>query len=345
LKSAKRKIKLKRDVRAYLDALAEELAENYHPEGTPLETAWSIYIAQPGERDKTARTLESKKLIWKAFLRWCEKNKIRSIQEIGRKEAANYASFLVAPKIEEEGKPPKTISAQTFNNHRHSLHSVFKLLALPCGLSENPFEHIRPRAAVHKSYQPFKPNEIWDILKASPDRWSAPVVLALYSGMRLEDVCFLKWDEVDLEKGIIDIMPHKTARFLKELKIPIHPELDSLLRNHPRAGEYVFPWMAKEYKRREFKLEFGKLLKSLNLKDGKKVGFHSLRHTCATWMAETGARREVVQKLLGHGSPMVTEIYSHEVGPQREAVGRLPRLEEIDPAREAVSKLPRLKDI
>ena len=44
-----------------------------------------------------------------------------------------------------------------------------------------------------------------------------------------------------------------------------------------------------------------------------KLHFHSLRHTFATWLVQDGVNIYEVQKLLGHSSVKVTEIYSHLV--------------------------------
>ncbi len=42
-----------------------------------------------------------------------------------------------------------------------------------------------------------------------------------------------------------------------------------------------------------------------------KLHFHSLRHTFATWLVQEGVSIYAVQKLLGHSSISVTQVYSH----------------------------------
>lgn len=46
---------------------------------------------------------------------------------------------------------------------------------------------------------------------------------------------------------------------------------------------------------------------------GVKARLHDLRHTSVTYMLNSGARLEVVQKIAGHASISTTMIYSHVV--------------------------------
>lgn len=42
-----------------------------------------------------------------------------------------------------------------------------------------------------------------------------------------------------------------------------------------------------------------------------RLRFHSLRHTFARWLVQDGVSLYEVQKLLGHSSSALTEVYSH----------------------------------
>jgi site-specific recombinase XerD len=42
-----------------------------------------------------------------------------------------------------------------------------------------------------------------------------------------------------------------------------------------------------------------------------RLHFHSARHAFASWLVRAGVSLYEVQKLLGHSSPTVTEVYSH----------------------------------
>ena len=48
-----------------------------------------------------------------------------------------------------------------------------------------------------------------------------------------------------------------------------------------------------------------------NAKLEGKISFHSLKHTFASWLVQSGVGIYEVQKLLGHSSVVVTQVYAH----------------------------------
>ena len=67
------------------------------------------------------------------------------------------------------------------------------------------------------------------------------------------------------------------------------------------------------------------------------VGFHSLRHTFVSLMAEKGAPLAAVQKLVGHSNPSMTRHYTHTTDA---AALNAARLLELDAAPTAASRVP-----
>src|SRR5262249_4502530 len=58
-----------------------------------------------------------------------------------------------------------------------------------------------------------------------------------------------------------------------------------------------------------------------------KVGFHSLRHSFVSLCAKARAPQHVVQQLVGHGSPAMTEHYTHlDPAQKSEAIAALPAI-------------------
>jgi len=290
-----------------------------HP-GIPVTSAWSILMSHPGQNDKKERTLHSKHQIWNCFVLWLNENypELETLSDIDRNVAVKYAKHM-----QSEGK-----SNQTYNNHRHNLRGIFKALLYPANMKENPFDVVPTLAARHISFRPFSMDELRTILQNSNSDWRKAVIIAAYTGLRFKDVCFLKWRNVDFKKNLIEIEPAKTERFARKVHIPVHPALNRELSQIPKDSEYVLPYMSTNYSRRGFQSEFAGILESAGIGDSEdgKAGFHSLRHTFVTMLEESGAARHASQKLVGHGSPVMTELYSLDIKTASDAVNKLPDL-------------------
>jgi integrase len=59
--------------------------------------------------------------------------------------------------------------------------------------------------------------------------------------------------------------------------------------------------------------------------DGERIDFHSLRHTCATWLIHSGADVKTIQSVMRHADIKLTlDRYGHLFpGSEAEAVARL----------------------
>lgn len=167
-----------------------------------------------------------------------------------------------------------------------------------------------------------------------------PALLGLYCGLRLGEVCALKWSDIDWEKQTLSVCrtaqriritgedqrksmlmvgTPKSASSRRVLPLPafLVDLLQQLWRNK-HSQEYVFgehtPAEPRTVQRR-----FQKLSTSLGL---RHVHFHSLRHTFATRLLELGVDVKTVSVLLGHASPRITlDVYAHSrLDIQRKAI-------------------------
>ena len=147
----------------------------------------------------------------------------------------------------------------------------------------------------------------------------AAIRLLLFSGMRRGEVLGLKWADVNLGAGVIDLPDSKTGRKLVTLNAPALQLLSAL----PRTSEYVFPG------RHAGKPLVGLPHAWLRIRtraglDG--VRLHDLRHSYASTAAGLGASLPVIGALLGHTVAQTTQRYAGIANDPRreaaEAVGR-----------------------
>ena len=153
------------------------------------------------------------------------------------------------------------------------------------------------------------------------------ILLTMYSGMRIGEICALKWSDIDLQSGIIRIS--KTVQRINdkigssktkiivgspksrtsEREIPIPNCLVNIL-NERRQNEnnYILSGTHKLIEPRTMQNRFKSVLKKCGIRN---VNFHLLRHTYATVCIENGFDAKTVSELLGHSNVNITLSHSN----------------------------------
>lgn len=164
-------------------------------------------------------------------------------------------------------------------------------------------------------------------------------LLALYTGLRVGELCGLRWSDLDLDDRLLTVRhavkrtrqasgvtratlcEPKTDCALRD--IPIPAGIASQLKAIPRQSEFVFPGRRGAcMDTRTMQLRLAGLTRRLGLKG---VHTHTLRHTYATRCLEKQVGVETLSVLLGHSSPDITlRRYAHTTPDEkRRSVSRL----------------------
>lgn len=304
---------------------------------TTIMHGWQAYVDQHNRPDSGASTLGVYEGQYEAFARWMKAThpEVAELRRVTQEHADRYAGHLL-----------KQVSASTFNRHINLLALVWRVLEKTARLSCNPWKSIeRKRFAVH-SRRELTLEELQRVCEAAQGEMRLLLALGTFCGLRLGDAACLAWECVDMVKGIITLVPMKTARrSQKRVIIPIHRTLYSLLNEIPekRRKGHVMPDTEKRYRSFDGALakDVGRLFKSCGIetKDKNKgakrasadCGFHSLRHTFVSLCAAGGVSQSVVQSLVGHGSPAMTAHYTHiGIETAQRAVATLPDMTHAD---------------
>ena len=192
----------------------------------------------------------------------------------------------------------------------------------------------RPRLR-REEIRPLNRDQARHLLKTageSGDRFEALYVLALHTGMRPGELLGLKWEDVDFDKGGLqlnralagkNLTAPKTKRSRRRidlsaasiaaLKAHRKRQLEERMR---RAGLWrdhglVFPsTVGTPLSHRNVVRAFKDLLKRAGLPQSTRL--YDLRHTCATLLLGSNVHPKYVQELLGHASIALTlDTYSH----------------------------------
>jgi integrase len=137
------------------------------------------------------------------------------------------------------------------------------------------------------------------------DRFTgAALRLLLFTGCRLREILHLKWEHVDIERGLLFLPESKTGRKTVILNAPALAVLTAL----ERLGSYVVPGDDPEKPRADLKRPWAAVSKRARLVG---VRLHDLRHTYASFGAGSGLGLPIIGKLLGHTQASTTQRYAH----------------------------------
>jgi integrase len=151
-----------------------------------------------------------------------------------------------------------------------------------------------------------------EVLKKSKQAHDMALV-ALDCGLRFGEIASLTWACVDTEAGFLRVLDTKGGH---DRNVPMTERLKSLFESLEtgKPAELVFPTTEGGIQK-QVPSAFKRGLVKAKLNDGienKKLraSFHTLRHTYASRLVQSGVDLYKVQRLLGHSTPVMTARYS-----------------------------------
>lgn len=137
--------------------------------------------------------------------------------------------------------------------------------------------------------------------------------MVFWTGWRIGEVLRLRWENVDLERGVAKLLRTKTARE-EYRQIPV--EALELLEGLPRlAGSpWVFPGRDPKKHLTTVRRPWARIRKRAGLHELDGLGalrLHDLRHNVVSWDVSRGVPLEIAGKNVGHRSRRSTETYAH----------------------------------
>ncbi len=195
----------------------------------------------------------------------------------------------------------------------------------------------------HKLVKAFSKTEQARLLSGiydEPDSFKTALLLCLYTGLRLGELCALKWTDFDFNN--MSMMVNRTVQRIavqdsvtKTILLETPPKSESSKRMIPLTAEiieqlaqlnqdcpYVFGGN-KPLEPRTIQYRFKKLLREMGVSDRN---FHILRHTFATNCIENGMDVKALSEILGHSDVKITlNRYVHPtMESKRRQLGLLP---------------------
>jgi integrase len=230
-------------------------------------------------------------------------------------------------------------SETTANLALKTLRSLFNDARREGLISTNPAEAVKTFDVEKEARDVFTHDQLCALVaKASPE-WKTAILLAYYSGLRLRDAVSLSWDNVNFDLRQIRYFPRKSNRgqsrrpdwkkhVTGQLEVPLMPEVEAHLLSLPSTDDpaaKLCPTLAPKSTggNRGLSRMFQRVMAAAGIhsdrgvekrgkgRQFKTLGFHSLRHTFVSELANADVPADVRRQISGHSDEKIHERYTH----------------------------------
>lgn len=174
-----------------------------------------------------------------------------------------------------------------------------------------PFEYLKVTQFENKLPVVLSKKEIQKIIDCTTNLKHKAILSLIYgSGLRVGELIELKKTDIDSDRMVVHV---RNAKGKKDRYTILSIKVLELLRSYYKQykpNEYLFEGQkGGQYTTASSRQVFNKALKKAKI--NKQATLHTLRHSFATHLLESGVSIAHIQKLLGHSNIKTTLIYTH----------------------------------
>ena len=227
------------------------------------------------------------------------------------------------PRIESE-KQPRGLSAKTVRNINQVISSAMDMAVRHKLILSNPTEGCELPKVEHREMKTLPAEQLGAFLRAAKESGVYELYyMDLATGLRRGELLGLKWEDIDLQNGIIHVrrqvarvdgevkeLPLKTKNAYRNISISQDAVAMLTEMEVHRSSDYVFPSSTGgPISPDSVNNMLHRVLKRAGL---PSIRFHDLRHTFATLALQNGVDIKTVSGMLGHFSAGFTlDTYAH----------------------------------
>ena len=202
------------------------------------------------------------------------------------------------------------LEAKTINSRKHRISAV-KLFYSLTGKQPLKFKYIEYPRSEKKLPIVLAVDEIQRMFNVCENLKHKTILALIYScGLRVSELINLKWDHIDRNRMIINII---AAKGNKDRQVALPASLIPILE------KYFFEYKTKPYilggqfTNQYSETSVNQVMKQLATKAGisKRVYTHLIRHCTFTHMVEQGTDINLIQRIAGHNNVKTTMMYCH----------------------------------
>lgn len=277
-------------------------------------------------------TFQKNRVKESTFTRYCDIVSLHIKPELGDIQVGRLTTKLIDAFINkkiESGRIDKKggLSAKRV----HDIISVLKLSLIfaqdKCGYNVPNIKYTLPKISTTKNKVLSKDDEAKLLIYITDniDSMKSGVLISLCTGIRIGELCALKWSDIDFNSNLIfinktlqripdmtntaktkiNISSPKSAAGVRYVPIPniLKNYLMQIHENVKSDDSYVLTSTKKYIEPSNYYLKYQEWLKCCGI---QKFSFHTLRHTFATRAIECGMDTKTLSEILGHSDVKIT---------------------------------------
>jgi integrase len=201
------------------------------------------------------------------------------------------------------------------------------------GEGSNPLQYVRCRTTSEYESQTIAPQQAFAIWRLLPEPERLLLLLAASTGVRVSEALGLQWGDIDYSRNCIHIRRAwsggkvgATKTKASRATVPMHEVLAEHMRLWQRETPYsgLANWIFASFKLKGKQPRVANMIVEdylrpaavkagvLQREDKRRFGFHTLRHSLATFLVATNTDAKTVQAILRHSDVATTlQLYVH----------------------------------
>ena len=228
------------------------------------------------------------------------------LEKIGNKNIEDITKSEISIVLQEF---PSQYSNATVNRYKAAISVIFSYACRNYNLADHPVRHIPSRPENNQRTRYLSETERLNLFAScKQSRWDKLyllVLMAITTGARKGELMNLQWSDIDFDNQIAIVIKTKNGQ---PKSLPLTSNVINELNNFIEPTGLIFASKTKPSSPYCINKTWKIALDNAHIKD---FTFHCLRHTCASYLAQSGASLLEIADVLGHKQIQITKRYSH----------------------------------
>lgn len=205
------------------------------------------------------------------------------------------------------------LAAASANHHIKLIRRMFNLAISWDMLEKNPASRIQMFEEDNQEERYMNDEQLGNLMEVLKTDSARSVCLIttflLATGCRLNEALSATWPQVDKDKRVFRVAA-KNSKSKRMRPVPLNDTAIEVLNQLDTEGQYEHLFINKKTKKPY--VNIAKVWEKLRAKAGlPHLRLHDLRHQAASNLINSGSSLYIVQQILGHSDPSVSQRYAH----------------------------------